>query len=206
VRSTREDRQMHPTPRWAPFRQLVLLEVAVATLLLLVAGLWQMWFPLGLWQALRWSYWSLPLGLVAALPPLLLLLVLESSLNWRWLCVFRDNVHAFLAPLLGHLQWSEMLALAGLAGLSEEVFFRGVLQQKMGLLLASLVFGVLHALSFPYMIWATVTGLYLGWLLLVTQTLWVPIVTHTGIDFMGLVYIRLVVVPRADAFRCRDQT
>jgi membrane protease YdiL (CAAX protease family) len=197
---------MHPTPRQAPFRRLVVLEAAVATLLLLAAWLWQMCFPLGLWQALRWSYWILPLGMVAALPPLLLILVLESSLNWRWLCVFRDNVHAFLAPLLGRLQWSEMLALAGLAGLSEEVFFRGVLQQKMGLVPASLVFGVLHALSLPYMIWATLTGLYLGWLLLVTQTLWVPIVTHTVIDFMGLLYIRLVVVPRDDAFRYRGQT
>ena len=196
---------MHPTLRQAPFRRPLLLEAVVATLFLLAAGLWQMWFPLGLWQALRWSYWSLPLGMVAALPPLLLIPVLESPLHWHWLRVFRDNVHTFLAPLLGGLQWSEMLALAGLAGLSEEVFFRGVLQQKLGLLPASLVFGVLHALSLPYMIWATVTGLYLGWLLLVTQTLWVPIVTHTVIDFMGLVYIRLVVVPRYDAFRCRDQ-
>jgi membrane protease YdiL (CAAX protease family) len=181
----------------------LLLELVAAAVLLGVAWLWQVWRPLGLWQALHWTYWVLPVGGLAALPPLLTIPLLESSLGrrWRWLGVFRDNVRSFLAPFLGHLRWSEMLALACLAGLSEEVFFRGVLQQEIGLLPASLAFGLLHTLSLPYMVWATLTGLYLGWLWHWTQNLWVPILTHTVVDFVGLGYIRLVVEPRRLACR-----
>ena len=61
---------------------------------------------------------------------------------------------------------------------------------------ASLIFGLLHAVSLPYMVWATLMGAYLGWLLQFTQNLWVPIMTHTLIDLVGLWYIRLVAVPR----------
>jgi hypothetical protein len=105
-------------------------------------------------------------------------------------------VTTLLAGLLGHLRWWEMVALSCLAGLSEEVFFRGILQPEIGLALASLVFGLLHAISLPYVVWATLMGGYLGCLLQLTQHLWVPIITHTLVDLVGLWYIRLVAARR----------
>jgi hypothetical protein len=124
--------------------------------------------------------------------------LLESPLSRRlyWLRVFRDNITSLLAPFLRQLRWPEVLILAFLAGLSEEVFFRGVLQQEIGLGPASFAFGLLHFVSLPYMVWATLTGLYLGWLLQLTQNLWVPILAHTVVDVVGLCYIRVVVAPR----------
>lgn len=187
---------MHSIPGSPAFNRPLRLGAAVATFLLLAAVLWQVWFPLGLWQLLGWSTWCLPLGLLSALPPLLMIPLLESSIEWRWLRVFRNHVRVLLLPLFGHLGWSEILALAYLAGLSEEVFFRGMLQQSIGLIPTSLAFGILHAVSIPYMVWATLTGLYLGWLLQATQNLWVPIFAHTVIDLVGLVYIRLIVASR----------
>jgi membrane protease YdiL (CAAX protease family) len=126
------------------------------------------------------------------------MLALESPLrrHVRWLREFRQQVVPLLATFLGHLQWSEMVAISALAGFSEEVFFRGILQPEIGLGPASLIFGLLHAVSVPYMVWATLMGAYLGWLLQFTQNLWVPIMTHTLIDLVGLWYIRLVAVPR----------
>ncbi len=174
------------------------LEFLAAVVLLSLALLWQAWRPFGLWQTLGWRAWVLPLGVVAALPPLLLILLLESarSRRWRWVRIFHDNLASVLAPLLGHLRWHEMLALSCLAGLSEEVFFRGVLQQAIGLVPSALIFGLLHTLSLPYLVWATLTGLYLGALMQATGNLWVPILTHTLIDLVGLGYLRGVVAPR----------
>ncbi|MEE8304410.1 MAG: CPBP family intramembrane glutamic endopeptidase, partial [Candidatus Tectomicrobia bacterium] len=171
--------------------------------LLATAFVWQAWRPLPLWQMLAWCNWCLPMGLLAALLPILLIPLLESSVGRRLhgLRVIRDNVESLLAPLLGHLRGPEMLALSVLAGFSEEVFFRGVLQQEIGLLPSSLVFGLLHTVSLPYMLWAALVGLYLGWVLQLTQSLWVPIAAHSVIDLVGLCYIRFVVVPRCAVSR-----
>jgi uncharacterized protein len=174
------------------------LELLAAAFLLTLALGWESWRHVGLWPALHWSFWCLPWGILAALPPALIILLLESRLCQRlgWLREFRQQVTTLLASLLGDLRWPEMVALSCLAGFSEEVFFRGVLQPEIGLTLASLVFGLLHAVSLPYLVWATLMGGYLGWLLHLTQNLWVPIMTHTFVDLIGLWYIRLLATPR----------
>jgi membrane protease YdiL (CAAX protease family) len=173
------------------------LELPVAVLLLAAALGWEYWRHVGLWQALRWSFWCVPWSVLAALPSAMMIGLLESPLRQRvrWLQEFREHLTASFAAFLGTLRWPEMVILSGLAGLSEEVFFRGILQQEIGAVLASLVFGMLHAISLPYMVWATLMGGYLGWLLHVTQTLWVPILTHTIVDIVGLCYIRRIAPP-----------
>lgn len=178
--------------------RLLWLELPVAALLLAAALGWEYWRQVGLWQAWRWSFWCVPWSVLAALPSAVMIVLLESPLCQRvcWLREFREHMTTSFAAFLGALRWPEMVILSGLAGLSEEVFFRGVLQQEIGIVCASLVFGMLHAISLPYVVWATLMGGYLGWLLHVTQTLWVPILTHTIIDIVGLWYIRRVATPR----------
>jgi hypothetical protein len=166
--------------------------------LLTLSLAWEYWRQVGLWPALRWSLWCLPWGALATVPPVLLILLLESSLGQRvrWLRGFREQVVTILGAFLGHLGWADMVLLSCLAGLSEEIFFRGILQPEIGLTLTSLVFGVLHAISLPYLVWATLMGIYLGWLFQLTQNLWPPIMTHTFVDLVGLWYIRRIVAPR----------
>ena len=176
------------------------LELVVASVLLALAFTWQAFRPVQLLPRLTWSFGWLSIGLVAALLPLLMIPLLESSVAQRWIGLrdLRDNVDALLAPLLGDLGCFEMVALAVLAGLSEEVFFRGVLQQEIGLLAASLLFGLLHPASIAYMVWAAAVGLYLGYLMHLTQNLWPSIVAHMVIDVVGLCYLRLVAARRCD--------
>jgi membrane protease YdiL (CAAX protease family) len=84
-----------------------------------------------------------------------------------------------------------------LAGLGEEMFFRGWLQPYLvqyidtvpALLLASLLFGLFHPISLVYVLFATLFGLYLGLLLLVTDNLLPPIIAHAFYDFVALVYL-----------------
>ncbi len=174
------------------------LELLVATSLLCIAVLWDVWRPVGLQRLLEWSPWSLPLGILAAIPPLLIIVLLElpASRRCSWGRQAHESLTAVLVPWLRHVHWREILALACLAGLSEEVFFRGVLQQELGLILTAFIFGALHAINIPYMLWAALVGLYLGWLTLLAHNLWLPIVVHTVVDGLGLCYIRFVVVPR----------
>lgn len=174
------------------------LELLVACILLGMAYVWQLLRPIQLIPHLTWSMRWLAAGFLAALLPLLIIPLLETPAAHRWVGLrgLRDNVDSLLAPLFGTLGWIEMSLLAVLAGLSEEIFFRGVLQQEIGLLAASVAFGLLHTVSVSYVVWATVVGLYLGFWVHMMQSLWPAIVAHIVIDFVGLCYLRLIVAPR----------
>jgi len=69
-----------------------------------------------------------------------------------------------------------------LAGVPEEILFRGALQPTLGLLVTSLVFGALHAVTLAYFVYAGVAGVLLGALALWRGALWAPIAAHTVID------------------------
>lgn len=179
-------------------RSLLLLELCAATVLLTLALLWNAWRGLGLWQALTWSGHDSLLGLLAAAPLLLMVPLLE--LSWTASLPFLRHLHRDLRiavlPLVRYLQLPEVLVVACLAGLSEELFFRGVLQHDIGIGLASLAFGLLHALSIAYVLWATMVGVYFGLLTQWNGNLWLAIVAHSVVDLVGLLYLRYVVAPR----------
>jgi len=88
----------------------------------------------------------------------------------------------------------QIAVIALLAGLGEEMLFRGIIQQGLqgwlgpwpGLLLASFVFGAAHWVSRTYMIFACLMGLYLGLLYWRTDNLLVPIIVHALYDFIAL--------------------
>ena len=96
------------------------LELLMAGCLLTVACGWELWRHIGLWRVLHWSFWYLPWSILAALPPLLTIVALESPLrrHVRWLREFHQQVMPLLAAFLGRLQWPEMVAISALAGFS----------------------------------------------------------------------------------------
>ncbi len=75
--------------------------------------------------------------------------------------------------------------------------FRGVLQDVLaantstwvGVLLASVLFGMMHPMTLAYAVLATIMGVYLGWLYLATGDLLTPILTHAAYDFVVLVWL-----------------
>jgi len=182
--------------------RLLKLELVVAAGLLAMAMGWDAWRQLGLQASLTtWSLADVSLGMLAAMPPLLVIALLELRVDryMPGLQGLRQSIHLVLAPLVGRIRFAEALAISALAGVSEEVFFRGVLQREIGVLLASVIFGLFHAISLPYVLWAAAMGGYLGWLVQWHGNLSVPIVAHTMIDIVGLLYIRHVVAPRLEA-------
>jgi membrane protease YdiL (CAAX protease family) len=87
--------------------------------------------------------------------------------------------------------------VAVLAGVGEELLFRGVVQAKLidwtspaiGVVIGSLLFGAMHALSKTYFVLATLIGLCFGWLAWHYHDLVAPIVAHTVYDFVALLYL-----------------
>src|SRR5262249_4435092 len=85
-------------------------------------------------------------GALAAVPLLLLngaLLTKRVRANPKFhrLNEFRNEI---VLPLAEALDAPSALFISVLAGVGEELFFRGVLQREIGLLLSSAVFGALH--------------------------------------------------------------
>lgn len=144
-------------------------------------------------------------GVAAAVPPAMLVVLVWRDGGRRWPGVWAgfegiiERLEPALGPILGALGPAGILVIALAAGLGEEILFRGVLQPLLGIVLASVVFGALHALSLGYFLFATVFGLYLGWLFEVTGHLAVPIVAHAAYDVFALYLLRRIYLARRDA-------
>lgn len=98
-----------------------------------------------------------------------------------------DSLESGLGP--GLRLW-EILVLALCSAVSEELFFRGVLQREIGIVAASTVFGLLHPLGFAYMLWAATAGVGLGVLFVTTGSLLAPVAAHATYNLIALGYLR----------------
>jgi membrane protease YdiL (CAAX protease family) len=144
----------------------------------------------------RWNAAALAIGVVATLP---MLAVFVTVTRWPVgpLARMRRILDEFIMPLFSGCTLLGLAALSVLAGLGEEMLFRGVLQpvlgrwlgQPGGLLAASALFGLLHPITPTYIVLAAGLGLYLGWLALTTGNLLVVILAHALYDFLVLVYL-----------------
>lgn len=139
----------------------------------------------------------LGLGILGCLPLFILNYTLFGPLSHKVPALrscfeFKDKV---VKPLADQLNVFDSFVVAVSAGFGEELFFRGVLQNEFGIVLASILFSVLHFgpsvtkyvfIAFLY----CVIGAYFGILYEKAQTLWVPIITHSIYDFIALLYMR----------------
>ena len=100
---------------------------------------------------------------LAAVVPLLGAILLAPEL--------RRRVRELLGAQIAACSWLDLAALACLAGLGEEILFRGVIEPWLarwhpwaGLIGANLLFGLAHAISLTYFGFATAIGCFLSWL------------------------------------------
>lgn len=148
------------------------------------------WMRLGVgWENLAW-------GLAATAPMLVGLLVLRQ-VHRGPLGRLNRVVDELLVPLFGGCTILQLAAVSLVAGVGEELLFRGVVQPHLigwfgtavGLAVTSAVFGLVHAITVAYAVVAAVVGAYLGWLALATDGLLAPMLAHALYDFAALVYL-----------------
>jgi membrane protease YdiL (CAAX protease family) len=113
---------------------------------------------------------------------------MEHLLPARW----QDDGEISRKIFQGLSVWSTFW-LCVFVGLSEEWFFRGVLQPLLGNGWTSLLFAIVHYryLRKPLLILSVLlTSLLLGWLFSFTGGLLAPIAAHAMIDFLLALYLR----------------
>jgi membrane protease YdiL (CAAX protease family) len=135
-------------------------------------------------------------GLLATLPMLVIFWLLVNS-EWPMMRQLREQVQWLIDEMFPSRSIAQFAMVAILAGVGEELLFRGALQSILGnwtspvvgLVLTSLLFGLAHALSKLYFLFAVAVGAFLGWMTLKYNDLVAPMVAHGVYDFLALVYL-----------------
>jgi len=140
--------------------------------------------------------WAVVRGLIATVPMLVMFCWLVHS-DWPALRTLQQQVERIIGEMFPSANIIQLAIVAALAGVGEELLFRGVLQTVIGwwttpiagLLISGLMFGALHALSKVYFSLATVIGIGFGWMTWYFDDLVGPMVAHSLYDFVALMYL-----------------
>ena len=98
-----------------------------------------------------------------------------------------------LRQLFKSLNWLTIIVISIMAGVSEELLFRGVLQSYLiekssvllGIVASSALFGLMHFFNKLYILLTFIVSLFLGWLYYFTGSLLLVVVLHAVYDVLA---------------------
>lgn len=129
----------------------------------------------------------------AAIPfSLFVFLLSEKSGKFPFANSLRQTIIHYLKSLFSRLTLLDICIISLLAGFAEELLFRGVVQNKLGIFATSVIFGLLHFISPAYFVIAFLMSIYLGFLYYYFQSLLIPIQAHFVYDLCALIYLRQI--------------
>lgn len=195
-------RLLQPEPRTRFFRTILVLEVGLGVLSLGIGwliGYGEIGEIISRLSTPRLFSEDLFWGAIAALPMFALAWLVERS-RLGSLRFLRFVVRKLVRDLFLEFSTWQIALVSLAAGVSEEMFFRGILFDAIcekldislaawGLMLvSSLLFGLAHAITRAYLVLATLIGIYLALVLMLFDNLLVPMMTHALYDFVLLKY------------------
>jgi membrane protease YdiL (CAAX protease family) len=170
----------------------------------LLAWLLGYFFDQPWWESFCWDGWTVLWGLATCVPMILgFILCMYSRVGP--LARIKRFSQEVVGPLFASCTVLDLAMLSLLAGFGEESLFRGFLQPVFGawlgpwggLVLASLLFGLLHPITPTYFVLASLTGAYLGSIWMISENLLIVILAHALYDYVVLlVLVRRAVVNR----------
>jgi len=147
-------------------------------------------------ENIYFSETAIAFGLIGTAPLFLMFLALEK-VQGESVVNIRKLLLNTLGPGLHRYHWTDLLILAAIAGVSEELLFRGVIQPWIetswgitaGLIFSNIIFGLVHAVTPLYAVLAALVGVYLGLSLDYggERNLLTPIIIHGFYDFLAFV-------------------
>lgn len=175
-----------------------LVEGSLLAIACLLAVVFQMYYPpepLAEWRRWPWLTSILP-GCLAGLV-LFGLAQLLDHLPFNWSKKFVSGVERMMGQLFGNLPRVGLLLISIAAGVGEEMLFRWCLMGgsiewigwPWALIISSLVFGACHWVNTTYAITTTLAGVFLGGLMLVYDTVVVPMMAHACYDALALAWL-----------------
>jgi hypothetical protein len=167
----------------------LLASLATALALALREGVpWVYETPWLAWPALEALALSAGLGLGLALLVIIGTRVTVTRYSWA------QRLHLDLRPIAHGLSLGNVVLIAGFSSLGEELLFRGLLQPWVGVLPASVIFGICHQVPGPsrwaWVCWATFVGMAFGAIFAATGSLLGPLLAHAVINAVNLIYLR----------------
>ncbi len=131
---------------------------------------------------------------------------LLAQLRWHPLEKIFRLLAKLLEPLLRHGRWWHWALLAAVAGWGEEAMFRGAVQKGLegylglwpALAVASVVFGLLHAITPLYFLLASLAGAYFGLVYHYSGNLLAAAAVHALYDLWALWYLSRSLATRTD--------
>jgi len=155
-------------------------------------------FRLNFWKYI-WCDGTTLLQIILGLFPLIAGYFVLQALPFAPLQRIDRLVRELFQQHMSHLNFWQLAVIAALAGIGEELFFRGLIQLGLSaglglniwlaILIASLIFGLAHAATLTYFLLAFVISIYFGFLFDDTGNLFVPIAIHALYDLLVFLYI-----------------
>ena len=152
-------------------------------------------------ENIYFSETAIAYGVIGTVPLFLMFLALEK-MQGESVVNIRKLLLNTLGPGLYRYHWTDLFILAAIAGVSEELLFRGVIQPWIenswgitaGLIGSNIVFGLVHAVTPLYAALAALVGIYLGLSLDYggDRNLLIPIIIHGFYDFLAFVALMRV--------------
>lgn len=165
--------------------QVLLFGVVPVVYVMLVRPRQRVWGALGL-GVNRWTPIQVVLGIGVSIGALIVLGLVLFALEQ--LGLFSEDPSVLVEELERVVRENPhfVLILPLVAGVTEEIFFRGLLQRRIGLVASSLLFGLVHV---GYGTWVQVVapvvlGFFFGLLYRWTRSLWTAISAHFCFDFI----------------------
>ncbi len=144
---------------------------------------------------------ALAYGILGTIPLFLMFLGMEQ-LQTKSVSHIRKLLLNTLGPGLHQYHWTDLFLLAALAGVSEELVFRGVIQPWIenawglttGLIVSNILFGLVHAVTPLYAVLAAMVGMYLALSMDYAgeRNLLTPIIIHSFYDLLAFVALMRV--------------
>ncbi len=174
-----------------PLGWMLAFEVGLGVLALALAWL----FGLQPWLDLALEFRALLLGLLILLPMLIgfYWMIVSQAV---WVNDLKAFVKRVIVPIFSSVGPFGIFLVALAAGVFEELLFRGVIQAGLvgplgpwtALIIASLLFGLVHAMTVAYFMITFLMGIYLGLAYHWSGSLLVPMIAHFLYDWLVLHY------------------
>lgn len=163
-----------------------------------LAGIFFIWANLKEYKMIPWpNPDEILIGVFLCLPLFLINYLLFGPLSYKVPALktcyeFKDKI---VRPLAESLNYKSSLFIAAFAAIGEELFFRGFIQTELGIVVASLLFSLLHFgpaakryafIAFLYFL----IGIYFGVIVQFFGSLWIAIITHAFYDYIALIYMK----------------
>ena len=153
-----------------------------------VAGALGWWYRIDPLAQFDWDLRGVAWGFGGTLP-MFALFLLAHRFPLGPLLKIKHFLREALGPSLVVCRWYDLLLVAAVAGLGEELLFRGVLHPLTGPFWSNVVFGLAHFITPTYAILAGLMGGYLGGLLELSGNLLATIMTHGLYDFLAFLIV-----------------